>query len=162
MALINPEIIGLARLKVTTKSGEGPILDTVTYDFANGFDVVEVSGALPGAPVIYVPSGSSQFVLFLSNPQQPGTAAAAPSTLPNQGGVKATFNIVKVSTPADPIPSGTSASIVDWQYGDYSLAAPYAKVNAQKALRVFLLLDKSGETFYIDVSVFSNPMTLYK
>lgn len=164
MALINPELIGLARIKIVTGGVDTPVIASATYDYANGFDVSEVAGALPGAPVIRVAANGTDFDIFLSNPQQPGTALAAPATLPSHGGVKATFNIVRVSTPTDPSPSGVNANtkIVDWQYGDYALVAPYAKVNPQKAIKVFTKVGKNDETYYIDVSVFSNPMTLYK
>lgn len=99
MALINPELIALARIKIEDIDARYPIC---TYDFANGFDVVEVKGALPGAPSILVDDDG--IVIFLSEPNQPGSPSSLPSSLPSQGGIKAVFSIVGISTPSDPLP----------------------------------------------------------
>ena len=167
MALINPELIALARIKVTATTGDTPGTGTVTeavYDYSNGFDAVSVKGALEGANPIII--DGHEIVLFLADPQQPGTALNPPTTLPSQGGVKATFSIVKVSTATDPSPTSVpnGLTIKQWQYGDYALSAPYAKVDPQKALRVIFYFPAtlSEVVFYMDVSVFKNPMTLYK
>lgn len=167
MALINPELIALARIKFVVKS-DGQIdlspANYPSYDFSNGFDAVEVAGALPGAlPII---ATLDTLEIFLSVPQEPGNPRSLPSTLPSQAGVKATFDIVRVSTATDPSPVGLGGNSVvfDWQYGDYALSGLYANVNPQKALKAFLLLTEGDQpiTAYVDVSVFKNPMTLYK
>lgn len=161
MALINPELIALARIKIEDIDARYPIC---TYDFANGFDVVEVKGALPGAPSILVDDDG--IVIFLSEPNQPGSPSSLPSSLPSQGGIKAVFSIVGISTPSDPLPISSSlifSGNVLFQYGDYSLGAtPYANVDPMKALRFAPSPGRPGLVRYVDVSVFRNPMTIYK
>ena len=169
MALINPELIALARLKLVYETGK---LVSSSYEYSNGFEAVEVPGALPGSPPLFIddryyPSG--EVVLFLSDPAQPGNAGTPPS----QAGIKAVFSNVAVSTPSSPVPLGTTPNaFLFWQYGDYSLtgtAAPpapstvYAGVNPMKALRLRpQVFAENDFSIFIDVSVFKNPMTLYK
>ena len=162
MALINPEIVGLARIKITIDySGPTPTISS-TYVFSNGFDAVSVEGAKDGASPIFVDLRGSNpgFVIFLTDAVQPG------STM-NESGIKATFNVVQISTPLDPFPMvGLSpyTGAPRCQYGDYSLAGTlYANVDPQKALR----FDFDGPfvditEIFVDVAVFHNPVTLYK
>ena len=85
------------------------------------------------------------------------------------------FNNVSLSTPSVPAPGLIETGIIAWQYGDYTLAGagaplslpstPYANVDPQKALRFVAPIfaeEPSEFTQYVDVSVFKNPMTLYK
>lgn len=169
MALINPELIALARVRVDF-SNDGNIT-TVAYEYANGFETVDVDGA----PPIFVDQRAGAencVVLFLTEPAEPGNSGAVPS----QAGIKATFDLVTVSTPLDPLALYNTAVYQPvWQYGDYTLAGSsspplpptaYAKVNPQKALRFYL---DSGQRIVlnpgfalVDVAVFRNPMTLYR
>lgn len=160
MALINPELIALARIKVDQAALPFPLC---TYEFSNGFDAVEVKGAAPGAAPIL--SDANGAVIFLSEPNQVGNPASLPSTLPSQGGIKAVFNIVGISTPSDALPITTLVNSGDirYQYGDYSLGAtPYANVDPMKALRFLPTFNEGSPIYYVDVSVFRNPMTIYK
>jgi hypothetical protein len=161
MAFVNPEILALGRVSFVFT--DGTITDA-TYEFSNGFDAVEVPGALPGASPIFVDTrylNPNPIVLFLSEPAQPGNAAPGTS----QAGIKATFDIVTVSTPTDPLPIyNFPFNIVNWQYGDYSLAGTaYEGVNPQKGLRFNIYPFFEGAvSLKVDVSVLKNPMTLYK
>lgn len=165
MAFIQPEIVALARIKIFIDIDK--TLRAV-YEFSNGFDAVEVPGALPGSPPIFIDdrTGDNEYVVFLSVPVEVGSP-------PSQAGIKANFSNVAVSSTSDPYPVQTLLSgDILWQYGDYSLAGtvfpalprtPYAKVDPQKALRFkfdFPSIPESGRT--VDVSVFKNPMTLYR
>ena len=169
MSLINSELIAIGRINLDY---QGSTILAASYDFSDGFDAVEVDGAQPGAAPIFVDGRANALggvVLFLTDPTQPGTSGATP----NQGGLKATFSIVSVSTPSDPLPVQSAAnSYINWQYGDYTLAGttspalattPYAKVDPQKALRVKPQVFAEGRfSIKVDVSVFRNPVTLYK
>lgn len=169
MALINPELIALARLNVVSdlelKSFK------VSYEYSNGFDSIRVKGAGRRTPPIFVDDrpnvGDVAVVIFLTEPTQPGVVL-------NQGGIKATFDVVNVASPSDPSPlvfgiSEPFSGVIGWQYADYSLSgvpslgipsSPYAKVNPQKALRFAPYLAEVA--YKIDVSVFRNVGTLYK
>lgn len=85
------------------------------------------------------------------------------------------FNNVSLSTPSVPAPGLIETGFIAWQYGDYTLAGtgaplsfpstPYANVDPQKAIRFIAPIrgeEMSQFTLYVDVSVFKNPMTLYK
>lgn len=175
MAVINPQLIALARVQLQLEFvGEDEVLNA-SYVFSNGFDAVRVTGAKEWAPPIFVDNRVARgrtLVLFLSEPVQPGTASS-----PSEGGVKAIFEVVSVSTPINPLPVSTSINLAGslaWQYGDYSLAGngaplvlpstPYAKVDPMKALRFAApkLGRLPGESVFVDVSVFQNPMTNYR
>ena len=179
MAFILPELVGLARLKFNVVSSEDlPFSISSSYEFANGFDVVRVEGASDGANPIFIDTRNKDLsvVIFLTNPVSPGVASPS-----NQGGIKATFNVVGVGRPASSsidlftvaqelFPSLFLADLsgsVQWQYGDYGLAGtPYAKVDPMKALRFTLFPGtppfRWPSEFRIDVSVFENPMTVYR
>ena len=136
----------------------GPLSHTASYEFSNGFDAIEVQGA-PGAPPIYFDTSSlpGRYVIFLSNPNEIGN-----SSIPSEGGIKAIFNVVAVSTPSNPrpLPFTNPSGFVYYQYGNYNLGTtPYKNVNPQKVL-AFAGKFRAGAL--VDVSVFKNPMALYK
>ena len=159
MALIAPELIALARIKIDI-SGRTPVAN---YEYSNGFDAVEVKGAVPGAAPILIDNDG--VVIFLSDPNQPGNPASPPLSPASQGGIKAIFSVVGVSTPTNDLPIAALpySGLVRFQYGDYSLGAtPYANVDPMKALRFQGAVVEGPTVFYVDVSVFKNPMTFYK
>lgn len=168
MAFINPELVALARVKINFISGS---IDSCSYEYSNGLEAVEVPGSLAGSPPIFIDTrpGAEGIVLFLTDPVQPGNPGAPPS----QAGIKATFDNVSVSSPTNPLPVQTMPNaFIFWQYGDYTLAGatspvlastPYAGVNPMKALRFRpQAFAENDFSLQIDVSVFKNPMTLYK
>ena len=159
MALINPEIVGLARV-VTAAS-------TASYQFVNGFEAGTPTGAQPGAAAISVNAATGTYILFLDEPVDPGTpVTTSPAAAANQGGIKASIDLVQVSTPTTTAPTLQSDVELRWYYGQYSLPAPYAGVNPEKAIVVKAYI-AGGSTAYtdpvtFDVVVFKNPTTIYK
>lgn len=162
MALINPEIVGLARVvSTTTTSGL-----TASYQFVNGFEAGTPTGALSGAAAIDA-STAGTYVLFLDEPVDPGTpVSTSPNAPANQGGIKASIDLVQVSTPTDSTPSLQPGVELRWYYGAYGLAAPYAGVNPEKAIVVKAYVAGSTAAYtdpvVFDVVVFKNPTTIYK
>jgi hypothetical protein len=167
MALINPEILSLARVTVATTGG----LSTGTYDFNNGLEGGTPTGAVAGSLPIYS-SAPGSYVLFLDEAVDPGkpvtTSPAAPA---NQGGIKAVVDVVAVATASNTSTIGatiTAAAQIEarWYYGDYSLPTAYVGVNPEKALHVNLYVAGSTALYsgnaQFDIVVFRNPMTIYK
>ena len=158
MALINPEIVGLARV-VTAAS-------TASYEFVNGFEAGTPTGAQPGAAAIDT-STPGVYILFLDEPVDPGTpVTTSPAAAANQGGIKASIDLVQVSTPTTTAPTLQSDVELRWYYGQYSLPAPYAGVNPEKAIVVKAYNAGATTPFTepvtFDVVVFKNPTTIYK
>ena len=168
MALINPEIVGLARVSVAADSLSG--LATGSYEFVNGFEAGTPTGAQPGSPAILQKggAGSGTFVLYLDEPVDPGkpvttTPVASPA---NQGGIKAVLDLVQVSTPTNSVPTLQPEYELRWYYGDYDPSLQYTNVNPEKAI-VVAVYDSTGEiastaSVTFDVVVFKNPTTIYK
>lgn len=153
MALIQPEVVGLARVNVVQSRS----VSAASYEFVNGFDSQNVKGASPGAPVIYSPSDGI-FVLFLSEPVAPGSMAT-------QGGIKARVDLVAVSSPTTPVPTPVSPPFkARWFYGVYALVGNplYSNVDPEKAIAVEIL-SAEGDLFQndavFDIVVFRDPMT---
>lgn len=168
MALINPEIIGLARVTVTASTTAA----TGSYDFSNNFETGAPTGALAGAQPIYVPT-PGEYVLFLDDAVDPGKpVTTGPASPANQGGIKASIDVVAVATAANTLSIGGTVAanaLVEarWYYGDYALPAPtYTGVNPEKALHVNLYVAGSTAPYtgsaQFDVVVFRNPLTIYK
>jgi len=168
MALINPEIVGLARVTVAADA----VAATASYDFVNGFEAVSPTGALPGAAPVYVPT-AGEYVLFLDEAVDPGKPVTTSPNLPaNQGGIKAVVDVVAVATAANTSTIGATiaaAAQVEarWYYGDYALPSPtYSGVNPEKALHVNLYVAGTTDPYtgsaQFDVVVFRNPTTIYK
>lgn len=165
MALINPEIVGLARVNVTVPVA--PAVATASYEFVNGFEAGTPTGALPGAAAISVDATTGTYILFLDEPVDPGTpVVVSPPTAANQGGIKASIDLVQVSTPTTTAPTLQPTVELRWYYGAYGLAAPYVGVNPEKAIvvKAFNAGDDTAFTGAIkfDVVVFKNPTTIYK
>ena len=181
MALINPQIVGMARVTVT------PVIDvdsglavgvTPKFDFVNGFETATPTGAVPGAS-FYVSGqtpgsalGAGELTLFLDTPVDPGSNTynplANPPVLPNQGGVKAVIDLVGVSTVAEPTPVLQPDVEARWYYSDYNLLTTpnYQNVDPEKALTI-KLYEAGTTTAYtgtatFDIIVFTNPLTTYK
>lgn len=164
MALINPEILGLARVTASSTA-------LGSYDFSNGFETGTPTGATPGAAPIYSPSAGT-YVLFLDEPVDPGSpVTTSPAAPANQGGIKAVVDVVAVATAANTSTIGATllaAAGIEarWYYGDYALPAPYAGVNPEKALHIELFVAGSTAAYtsaaQFDIVVFRNPTTIYK
>lgn len=164
MALINPEIVALARVSASTAA-------VGTYEFVNGLEAGTPTGALAGAAPIYSPTAGT-YVLFLDEPVDPGSpVTTSPAAPANQGGIKAVIDVVAVATAANTSAiAGEIAAAAQiearWYYGDYLLPAPYAGVNPEKALHVNLYVAGATTPYTgaakFDVVVFRNPTTIYK
>lgn len=167
MALINPEIVGLARVSIETDGGTG--LATGSYEFVNGFEAGTPTGALPGSPAILQKggAGSGTYVLYLDEAVDPGKpVTTGPSSPANQGGIKAALDLVQVSTPTNSVPTLQPEYELRWYYGDYDPSASYSGVNPEKAI-VVAVYDSAGDlastaSVTFDVVVFKNPTTIYK
>lgn len=159
MALINPEIVGLARVVTAGTSA--------SYQFVNGFEAGTPTGALPGAAAISADGATGTYILFLDEPVDPGTpVTVSPAVAANQGGIKASIDLVKVSTPTTTSPTLQPTVELRWYYGAYGLAAPYAGVNPEKAIVVKAYAAGTTDAYTnpvtFDVVVFKNPTTIYK
>lgn len=167
MALINPEIVGLARVTVASTGGAA----TGTYDFGNGFEMGTPTGALAGAIPVYS-SQPGSYVVFLDEAVDPGKpVTTSPASPANQGGLKAVVDLVQVATPSNTSTIQTltgAAALVEarWYYGDYNLPATYAGVDPEKAIHVGLFIAGSSALYTgdakFDIVVFRNPNTIYK
>lgn len=151
MALITPEVIGLARVSITYPGR----VATGSYDYSNGFDAVSVKGAQPGAAVIAA-IAPGVFALFLSEP-------VAPGVMTTQGGLKATVDPVAVSTASSPTPT-VAVVTLRWYYGAYGLTGLYAGVDPEKVIVIEATDPANGGDpftlpFNFDISVVRDPMT---
>lgn len=151
MALINPEILALARVKVSPPS-------VLAYEFSNGFETTSIKGAKPGTPVLISPAPGI-VIMFLSEPVAPGSLGA-------QGGVKARADVVAVSTPSAATPIIPDVDL-RWFYGTYAFASNPALVGVDPekmiVVEAFDTIDKQPwpGTFTFDIVVFRDPMTEY-
>lgn len=167
MALITPELVAMARVQVTFDPEALGGVVAASYEFSNGFESVSVHGN----PPIFIENRSpieGQLAMFLSEPVYPGEKSAH-----REAGIKAEISLVSISTPENPLPPLRPGGTPACQYGDYSLAGtgapynlpstPYAKVDPLKVIRVAANLGaETRKVFYLDVSVFRNPMTIFK
>lgn len=163
MAVLDPEVIGLARVDLAYDANSG--ITTPTFDFVDGFDASKVDGAVSYAPTIYSPS-AGVFVLFHDDPVDPGS-------VPTQGGLKARVDIVAVATATN---TGTiaatlaAAALIEprWYYSDYVLPTNlYPSTSPKKALVISLYrFSNRSELPYVgavkfDVVVTRDPVTKF-
>ena len=155
MALIGPEIVGLARVSVT--QGLTALENVGTYQFVNGFDAVSVKGSRAGAPTVFV-DNPGVVLLFLSEP-------VAPGSLLTQGGFKVRADVVAVSTPSSPTPVFPNVSL-RWFYGNYDLSgfsSLYANVDPEKVIVIEAFApgttDLFAGDFVFDIVAIRDPMT---
>lgn len=172
MPIIPPEVIAMARVKVTPYRVGPTNRLSASYEFSNGFDVAEVTGAVGGSPPIgFLPDNS--LVLFLSEAVAPGSVATvSPAAYASEGGLKARVDVVRVSSQAAPSPFQPQDPFIEarWYYGNYDLASVmpltnYTSVDPKKAIVVSLFFQQVALLeleCVIDVVVFRNVMTAYK
>ena len=161
MALVNPQVIAIARLFIDSGVKSG---DRMSYVFSNGFETGRVPGAAIGSGPIFQRSGvnpSPQYVLFLNDPVDAGS-------LGTQGGIKVRADVVGVSTLDVPSPNLPGDAEIRIQYSDFNLfGTSYQNVDPRKAIGLSLYLNTpegfepyNGDLTF-DIVVTSDPVVTF-
>lgn len=139
---ISPCLVAMARVAV---SNGAP-----SYEFSNGFETGTPTGATAGAAAIDNVAGNGNFILFLDEPVEYGSAT-------QQGGLVA----MVISAESQAVPSILFATV---SHGDTTgQNADYTNVDSMKKIHVrFYLQDGTiTDPTAFTIAVFRNPLTLY-